>query len=340
MISQIVDPPERLRDEAQELAEKIAKNSPAAMAATKRALWGALELGLTDACRAGAAELVSMWGHPDQTEGPAAFAEKREPEWAELRATPSLADLLFAPATTTGDATLAACTTAGRRRDSWPRCATGPTDGSPPRSADAGVDRRRRRSAVMLPDGPDVVATLFGVWRAGGRVRAAQPAADRRPRSAHIIESRSTRPRSSPRLAALDRIGDRPWSSWPMDGPRPTGTRGTRRRCRRRAHPVHVGHDRATRSRCSCATAGVLDAAGRRASAKLRRAGDRSRVPARRCPTSSRCRCRCGPGIYNVLFAFRVGAPVVVMDGFDTARVRRSSSPSSASARRCCRPRP
>ncbi len=45
MISQIVDPPERLREEAQELAEKIAKNSPAAMAATKRALWGALETG-------------------------------------------------------------------------------------------------------------------------------------------------------------------------------------------------------------------------------------------------------------------------------------------------------
>jgi enoyl-CoA hydratase/carnithine racemase len=34
MISQIVDPPERLRDEAQALAEKIAQNSPAAMAAT------------------------------------------------------------------------------------------------------------------------------------------------------------------------------------------------------------------------------------------------------------------------------------------------------------------
>ena len=54
MISQVVDPPERLREAAQELAEKIARNSPAAMAATKRALWGALELGLTDACRAGA----------------------------------------------------------------------------------------------------------------------------------------------------------------------------------------------------------------------------------------------------------------------------------------------
>jgi hypothetical protein len=22
-----------------------------------------------------------MWGHPDQTEGPLAFAEKREPSW-------------------------------------------------------------------------------------------------------------------------------------------------------------------------------------------------------------------------------------------------------------------
>lgn len=86
MISQIVDPPGSLRDEAQALAEKIARNSPAAMAATKRALWGALELGLTDACRAGAAELVSMWGHPDQEEGPRAFAEKRTPEWQPLTA--------------------------------------------------------------------------------------------------------------------------------------------------------------------------------------------------------------------------------------------------------------
>src|SRR4051794_30745065 len=81
MVSEVVDPPEQLRDRAQELAETIAKNSPAAMAATKRALWGALEMGLTDACRNGADELVSMWGHPDQTEGPKAFAEKRDAEW-------------------------------------------------------------------------------------------------------------------------------------------------------------------------------------------------------------------------------------------------------------------
>ena len=54
------------------------------MRATKRALWESFELGLTDACRAGAQHLVSMWGHPDQEEGPRAFAEKREPRWMPL----------------------------------------------------------------------------------------------------------------------------------------------------------------------------------------------------------------------------------------------------------------
>jgi enoyl-CoA hydratase/carnithine racemase len=86
LVSRVVDPPESLRDEAQALAEKIAQNSPAAMAATKRALWGALESGLTDACKAGAKELVALWGHPDQEEGPRAFAEKRAPRWQPLDA--------------------------------------------------------------------------------------------------------------------------------------------------------------------------------------------------------------------------------------------------------------
>ena len=81
ILSEVVAP-DRLRARAGELAELIARNSPAAMAATQRALWGALEVDLTDACKAGALELVAMWGHPDQTEGPAAWAEKREPRWA------------------------------------------------------------------------------------------------------------------------------------------------------------------------------------------------------------------------------------------------------------------
>ena len=54
------------------------------MRATKRALWGALEMGLSDACRAGSQEMIGMWGHPDQEEGPVAFSEKREAQWMEL----------------------------------------------------------------------------------------------------------------------------------------------------------------------------------------------------------------------------------------------------------------
>ena len=84
MISEIVDPPERLRERAGEIAEAIARNSPSAMAATKKALWDALEHGLTEASRIGGLHMTGVWGHPDQIEGPAAFAEKREPQWAPL----------------------------------------------------------------------------------------------------------------------------------------------------------------------------------------------------------------------------------------------------------------
>jgi enoyl-CoA hydratase/carnithine racemase len=84
LVSEVVDPPGGLHDRAQALAESIARNSPAAMAATKKALWGAFELGLTDACRAGATHLVSLWGHADQAEGPRAFAERRAPLWLDL----------------------------------------------------------------------------------------------------------------------------------------------------------------------------------------------------------------------------------------------------------------
>jgi enoyl-CoA hydratase len=51
MVSQVVDPPECLRDEAQALAETVATNPPDALRAVKRAVWAALESGLTDARR-------------------------------------------------------------------------------------------------------------------------------------------------------------------------------------------------------------------------------------------------------------------------------------------------
>jgi enoyl-CoA hydratase/carnithine racemase len=43
IVSQVVDPPEQLRAEAQALAELIARHDPEQLAATKRALWRALE---------------------------------------------------------------------------------------------------------------------------------------------------------------------------------------------------------------------------------------------------------------------------------------------------------
>jgi enoyl-CoA hydratase/carnithine racemase len=46
-VSQVVDPAERLPEVAGQLAMRIAGNDPAALAATKRALWSALESGLT-----------------------------------------------------------------------------------------------------------------------------------------------------------------------------------------------------------------------------------------------------------------------------------------------------
>jgi enoyl-CoA hydratase len=90
IVGEIAATPDALRIRAQALAESIAQNSPTAMAATKRALWGALELGLTDACRAGSAELLGMWGHPDQEEGPRAFVEKRPPRWEVLSGLPAV----------------------------------------------------------------------------------------------------------------------------------------------------------------------------------------------------------------------------------------------------------
>jgi enoyl-CoA hydratase len=81
IVGQVVDPDGDLEDQVQALAEKIARNSPAAMRATKRALWKALELPLSQAGRYGAGEFVSLWGHPDQTEGPLALAQGRTPVW-------------------------------------------------------------------------------------------------------------------------------------------------------------------------------------------------------------------------------------------------------------------
>jgi enoyl-CoA hydratase/carnithine racemase len=66
---------------ARELAASIATNSPQAMALTKRAIWASTEMHDPVAPDLGWELLKSHWSHPDFTEGPKAFAEKRTPNW-------------------------------------------------------------------------------------------------------------------------------------------------------------------------------------------------------------------------------------------------------------------
>jgi enoyl-CoA hydratase/carnithine racemase len=80
LVSEIV-PGDRLLERARELARTIAEFSPATVAASKRAIWQALDHGLYDALERGWREIYQHWSHPDFLEGPRAFAEKRKPRW-------------------------------------------------------------------------------------------------------------------------------------------------------------------------------------------------------------------------------------------------------------------
>ena len=81
MVDELAETPEKALDAAREIAAQTLKNSPQAMALSKRAIWGSLEKGYEQAMSEGWDLLRSHWSHPDFEEGPRAFAEKREPEW-------------------------------------------------------------------------------------------------------------------------------------------------------------------------------------------------------------------------------------------------------------------
>jgi len=51
------------------------------MSLSKQAVWGSLERGYGDALESAWALLRLHWSHPDFTEGPRAFSEKRPPRW-------------------------------------------------------------------------------------------------------------------------------------------------------------------------------------------------------------------------------------------------------------------
>ncbi|HJO24384.1 MAG: enoyl-CoA hydratase/isomerase family protein [Myxococcota bacterium] len=81
LVDELVDTPADVFPAALEIATSMLKNSPQAMARSKQAVWGSLERGYGEALEAGWDLLRGHWQHPDFTEGPRAFGEKREPRW-------------------------------------------------------------------------------------------------------------------------------------------------------------------------------------------------------------------------------------------------------------------
>ena len=179
--------------------------------------------------------------------------------------------------------------------------------------ADAGVGPGAP-VGVLLPNGMDLVAALFAVWRAGGAVVPLNPRLTATELD-HVIADVDpaafvTAPPGDDRLAGRDRPvvvvgGDRVATRSGRAGDRrldrgvalvsfTSGTTG-------RPRPVPLDHERVL---------GLLDTV----IGSLRtRPGDRPPMP-NLVPVSLSL----WAGIYQVLFAFRVGAPVVVMPRFTT----------------------
>jgi E-phenylitaconyl-CoA hydratase len=74
---------DELMGRAEAVARSIASNSPAAITRSKQAIWGSREQGYRAAAEYAWAMVRMHWAHPDFREGPAAFAEAREPVWAD-----------------------------------------------------------------------------------------------------------------------------------------------------------------------------------------------------------------------------------------------------------------
>ena len=293
MISEIVDPPERLRE-----------RGPGAGREDRPELAGGDGRDASGRCgarsssgsptRAGPAprELVSMWGHPDQEEGPRAFAEKREPRVAADRRDPRRrsCSTTRSPTTSRCSTRSTATMTAGEARRGR-RARRG-------RSLGAGV-RAGQAVAVQLPNGPELVDRHGRRVAGRRRVRAGQPPPTREPRCDAVAgRDRARRPSSTD--GGVDRAASAP-------APTTTASRSSRGR---RAPP-------AARSRSCTPTPRYLELLDR----VLGPLRGRRRDPAKRADAephpgvagaqrraSTTCCSGCGPG-----------AALVIMDRFDPA---------------------
>ena len=82
LVDEVV-PAEDLAAKAEEMAAAIAANSPRAVSLTMQSIWNSLETSHAQANEYGWALSLMHWAHPDFTEGPRAFVERRDPQWVD-----------------------------------------------------------------------------------------------------------------------------------------------------------------------------------------------------------------------------------------------------------------
>jgi long-chain acyl-CoA synthetase len=149
--------------------------------------------------------------------------------------------------------------------------------------------------AVQLPDGPDLITTIFGIWLAGGVFVPVNP---RYPAAELERITTATHPQfliDSPH--GIDELASYDGHLYPIDTAFVMWTSGTT------GEPKAILHTHSAYFELLDRVLGPLRAKPR----------DPARPPS---PNLIAVSLSLNAGIYNVLFGLRAGAPIVVMDGF------------------------